>query len=74
MRTSLSPRVRQVLVLAAVLIASLCSTGVCQEVVGQPGETPEQRDARMKWWRDSAVFRLFCDDAEKIALSFRFSQ
>jgi alpha-L-fucosidase len=31
---------------------------VSQEVVGQPGETPEQRDARMKWWRE-ARFGMF---------------
>jgi alpha-L-fucosidase len=46
------------LILAAVLIVSLCGTGISQEIVGQPGETPEQRDARMKWWRE-ARFGMF---------------
>ncbi len=57
MRTSW-PQVRRVVVLIGVLIAGLCGTVISQEVVGQPGETPEQRDARMKWWRE-ARFGLF---------------
>ncbi len=58
MRTSMSQRVLHVLIPAAVLMVSLCGTGISQEVVGQPGETPEQRDARMKWWRE-ARFGMF---------------
>jgi alpha-L-fucosidase len=58
MRSSSSLCVRHALVLAAVLIVSLCGTVVSQEIVGQPGETPEQRDARMKWWRE-ARFGMF---------------
>jgi alpha-L-fucosidase len=58
MRTSLFPQVRCAVVLIAVLTVSLCGTVISQEVVGQPGETPEQRDARMKWWRE-ARFGMF---------------
>jgi alpha-L-fucosidase len=57
MRTSLR-QVRRVLVLAVFLAAGLGGTAVSQEVIGQPGETPEQRDARMKWWRE-ARFGMF---------------
>jgi alpha-L-fucosidase len=39
-------------------MAGLCGSVISQEVVGQPGETPEQRDARMKWWRE-ARFGMF---------------
>ncbi len=58
MQSSPSPCVRHVLTLAAVLPVSLCGTVVSQEVIGQPGETPGQRDARMKWWRE-ARFGMF---------------
>ncbi len=49
---------RRVVVLAAVLGVSFCGGVLAQEVVGQPGETPQQRDARMKWWRE-ARFGMF---------------
>jgi len=58
MQSSPFPRTRHALVLAAALLVSLCGTVIPQEVVGQPGETPEQRDARMKWWRE-ARFGMF---------------
>ncbi|MEN6577177.1 MAG: alpha-L-fucosidase [Phycisphaerales bacterium] len=51
-------RAGRVVVLAAVLIACLCGMGAAQEIIGRPGETPEQRDARMKWWRE-ARFGMF---------------
>ena len=50
-------RTRCVLV-AVVLSMLLCSAVPSQQVVGRPGETPEQRDARMKWWR-RARFGMF---------------
>jgi len=43
------------ILLTALLGALPCSA---QEVIGRPGETPAQRDARMKWWRE-AKFGLF---------------
>ncbi len=44
--------------LVAVLSVAFSATVFSQEIVGQPGETPEQRDARMKWWRE-ARFGMF---------------
>ena len=38
--------VRRALV-AAVLSVTLCAPAFSQETIGKPGETPEQRDARM---------------------------
>ncbi len=58
MQRSRFSQVRRAAVLAAAVMVSLGSVGVGQEVVGQPGETPEQRDARMKWWRE-ARFGMF---------------
>ena len=49
---------RRTAVLAALLAATLCGPAVSQEVIGRPDETPEQRDARMKWWRE-ARFGMF---------------
>lgn len=51
-------RTGRAFVVAAVVNAILCGTVLSQEIVGQPGETPEQRDARMKWWRE-ARFGMF---------------
>ena len=51
-------RMRRAFLTAAVAGVTLCTTGVSQEIVGQPGESPEQRDARMKWWRE-ARFGMF---------------
>ncbi len=51
-------RVGRVGVLAGVLVMGLCSTAVSQQVIGRPDETPAQRDARMKWWRE-ARFGMF---------------
>jgi len=48
----------RVVVLAAVLSVSFCGGAFSQEVIGRPGETPEQRDARMQWWRE-ARFGMF---------------
>ncbi len=53
MRSARRLSVCHVCVLAVGLLAGLCGTAVSQEVVGQPGETTEQRDTRMKWWRES---------------------
>ncbi|MGE5297038.1 MAG: alpha-L-fucosidase, partial [Solirubrobacterales bacterium] len=50
-------RMGRVGVLAGALVAGLCGLAVSQ-VVGRPGETPEQRDTRMKWWRE-ARFGMF---------------
>ncbi len=44
--------------LAAVLSVAFSTTMFSQEIVGKPGESPEQRDARMKWWRE-ARFGMF---------------
>ncbi|MBN1363102.1 MAG: alpha-L-fucosidase [Sedimentisphaerales bacterium] len=44
---------------AALLSVVACGSAFSQQVVGRPGETTEQRDARMKWWRE-ARFGLFC--------------
>ncbi len=49
---------RRVIVLAAALGVSFCSGVLSQEVIGRPGETPQQRDARMQWWRE-ARFGMF---------------
>jgi len=51
-------RMRRAFLTAAVAGVTLCTTGLSQEIVGQPGESPEQRDARMKWWRE-ARFGMF---------------
>ena len=51
-------RVGRVFVLATVLVAAICGTAASQQIIGRPGETPEQRDARMKWWRE-ARFGMF---------------
>ncbi len=51
-------RISRVGILAGVLTLGLCGTAVSQPVVGRPDETPEQRDARMKWWRE-ARFGMF---------------
>jgi alpha-L-fucosidase len=48
----------QRVIVAAALIAALCPAAFSQEIIGRPGETPEKRDARMKWWRE-ARFGLF---------------
>ena len=58
MQASLFQRARHVIALAAIVGMSLCCTGVGQEIIGQPGETSEQRNARMKWWRE-ARFGMF---------------
>ena len=58
MRSSRRLSVWHACVLAVGLLAGWCGTAVSQEVAGQPGETPEQRDARMKWWRE-ARFGMF---------------
>jgi alpha-L-fucosidase len=50
-------RMGRVGVLAGALVAGLCGLAASQ-VVGRPGETLEQRDARMKWWRE-ARFGMF---------------
>lgn len=57
MSASRFSRVVRVGVLAGALVAGLCGSAASQ-VVGRPGETPEQRDARMKWWRE-ARFGMF---------------
>jgi len=46
------------LLAAAVLSVTLCAPVFSQETMGKPDETPEQRDARMKWWRE-ARFGMF---------------
>jgi len=43
---------------AVALNAGLAAPAASAEIVGRPDETPEQRDARMKWWRE-ARFGLF---------------
>ena len=47
-----------VAMLSIVLTVALCGVLPAQEVIGRPGETAEQRDARMQWWRE-ARFGLF---------------
>ncbi|MBP7050554.1 MAG: alpha-L-fucosidase [Phycisphaerae bacterium] len=51
-------RAGRIVVLASALLAGLCGTVWSQEILGRPGESPEQRDARMKWWRE-ARFGMF---------------
>ncbi|MEN6334356.1 MAG: alpha-L-fucosidase [Phycisphaerales bacterium] len=51
-------RMGRVGVLAGVLVAGLCGMAASQPAVGRVDETPEQRDARMKWWRE-ARFGMF---------------
>ncbi len=51
-------RLWRVAVLASVLVAGFCGTVMAQEIIGRLGETPEQRDARMRWWRE-ARFGMF---------------
>ena len=58
MRTCLSLSVRHVLVSAVVLLMGLYGATFSQEIIGRPGESPQQRDARMKWWRE-ARFGMF---------------
>ena len=58
MRSSRRLSICHACVLTVGLLAGLCGTAVSQEVVVQPGETTEQRDARMKWWRE-ARFGMF---------------
>jgi alpha-L-fucosidase len=55
---SVSKSVRGISLLAAVAGLSLFAPAFCQETAGRPGESPEQRDARMKWWRE-ARFGMF---------------
>ena len=40
------------------IVRRSCNSQTRLEVIGQPGETPGQRDARMKWWRE-ARFGMF---------------
>lgn len=46
------------LVGAILLTVVLSAFPVSAQIVGRPGETPTQRDARMNWWRE-AKFGLF---------------
>ncbi len=58
---SLSQQLRRMslgLLGAFALNLGLAAPATSAEVVGRPDETPEQRDARMKWWRE-ARFGLF---------------
>lgn len=58
---SLSQQLRRIslgLLGAFALNLGLTAPAASAEVVGRPDETPEQRDARMKWWRE-ARFGLF---------------
>ncbi len=58
---SVSQRWRKIslsLIGALALNVGLVAPALSAEVVGRPDETPEQRDARMKWWRE-ARFGLF---------------
>jgi len=54
---SIAKCAQRVLVAAALSIA-FCVPAFPQEIVGKPGESQEQRDARMKWWRE-ARFGMF---------------
>ncbi len=58
MTTLRSSRKASLYLVAAVLSVFACGSALSQQVVGRQGETPEQRDARMKWWRE-ARFGLF---------------
>ncbi len=42
----------------AMMVVTICVTAFSQEIIGRPGESQEQRDARMKWWRE-ARFGMF---------------
>ena len=54
---SIAKCARRVLVAAALSIA-FSVPAFSQEIIGKPGESQEQRDARMKWWRE-ARFGMF---------------
>ncbi len=59
---SLSQQLRRIslgLLGAFALNLGLTAPAASAEVVGRPDETPEQRDARMKWWREAASASLF---------------
>ena len=43
---------------AAALSVTFCVAASSQEILGKPGESAQQRDARMKWWRE-ARFGMF---------------
>jgi len=51
-------RAGRIVATVTVLLAGLCDVGNSQGIIGRPGETLEQRDARMKWWRE-ARFGMF---------------
>jgi alpha-L-fucosidase len=42
----------------AALSVTFCVTAFSQEIIGKPGESSQQRDTRMKWWRE-ARFGMF---------------
>jgi len=42
----------------ATISVTFCVSTFSQEIVGKPGESAQQRDARMKWWRE-ARFGMF---------------
>ena len=44
--------------LAAIVFALMGSAAMAAEPAAPPAETKEQRDARMKWWRE-ARFGMF---------------
>ena len=58
MRTYPSLSMRHVLISIVVMAIGLCGVVSSQEIIGKPGESPQQRDARMKWWRE-ARFGMF---------------
>jgi hypothetical protein len=58
MRTISFRRAGRAALVAVVLNGVLCGVASSQEVIGRPGETSAQRDARMKWWRE-ARFGMF---------------
>jgi len=58
MRRSRCSEVGRAVLLAAVLSMGLCGVVRSQEIIGRPGESAAQRDARMKWWRE-ARFGMF---------------
>ena len=45
-------------VAAALVLQSILSPLAFSAIEGRPGETPEERDARMAWWRE-ARFGMF---------------
>lgn len=51
-------RIRGAGVVAIALVTAFGSVASSQQIVGRPEETPEQRDARMQWWRQ-ARFGMF---------------